>query len=197
MRLSHLLRAAPLALAASLACAGAWAGGTIAIQPTTTSRAAAPAPSAADRRFFKEAFSQALADVSVGQLAVRSATTAAVQRLGQQLVTDGTRQIEQLGAIGQKSGLRIPTQLDARAQATVGRLAKLQGTAFDDAFVNHVRRRGSTLLPAFQREAHAARSPDLRSYAQSEMGVLRDHVDQARAVGVASRQGRTQQPQIK
>jgi putative membrane protein len=198
MRIIRSTAAAALVVATSLVGASAWAHGHIGTTSgSTTTQQPENSPmsqqgqsklSSADRRFFRNAYSDATAEAAIGEMAARKATSAPIQQLGQKLAADSSRQLSDLKAVAQKNGIPLPTGMEKSQQTEVSRLAGLQGTAFDHAFLTHVRAREQRMLGEMQREARSGKNADLRSYAGGEIAVVRGHVDQARNIGVTAPQ---------
>lgn len=144
--------------------------------------------SSADHQFFRNAYSDATAEAAIGEMAARKGTSPQIQQLGQKLAADSSRQLSDLKSVAQKNGITLPTGMEKSDQREVSRLSNLQGTAFDHAFLSHVRSREQRVLGEMQREAKAGKNADLKSYANGEVAVVRGHVDEARNIGVTAPQ---------
>lgn len=216
MRIIRSTAAAALVVATSLVGAGAWAhgntgttSGSTTTQQTqkgqTSQQGQAGAThkgtqkgvteqqgnkklSTADHQFFRDAYSDATAETAIGEMAARKGTSAQIQQLGQKLAADSTRQLSDLKGVAQKNGITLPTGMEKSYQDEVARLSKLEGAAFDHAFLSHVRAREQRVLGEMQREAKAGKNADLKSYANGEVAVVRSHVDEARNIGVTAPQ---------
>lgn len=212
MRIIRSTAAAALVVATSLVGAGAWAhgntgttSGSTTTQQTqkgqTSQQGQAGAThkgvteqqgnkklSTADHKFFRDAYSDATAETAIGEMAARRGTSAKIQDLGQKLAADSSRQLSDLKGVAQKIGIPLPTGMEKSYQGEVARLSRLQGPAFDHAFLAHVASREQRVLGEMEREAKAGKNADLKSYANGEVAVVRSHVDQARSIGVTAPQ---------
>jgi putative membrane protein len=196
--------AAALALATSLVGVGAWAqsgtsdtsgsnkphaGATHKGAPTgATERQAGTKLSAADKTFFHNAYSDATAELAIGQLAKNSGATDKVKGLGETMVTNSTKQLDDLRKFAEKSGITAPSGMNAKNQEEVSKLSKLSGAQFDKAFLQHVEAREKTALGEMVKEAKTGTNPDLKSWASGEVATLKSTIDEARNIGVTEKQ---------
>jgi putative membrane protein len=146
--------------------------------------------SSTDARFFRDAYSDASAELTIGRMAEHKGTTPEVRQLGRKLAVDSTRQLTDLRDIAAANRLGLPTALEPKDADAVSHLSAVTGRTFDRDFLVHVRLREQAVLPALKREDEHGRNADLREYAGSELPTVRAQIDRARAVGVTSRQKR-------
>jgi putative membrane protein len=141
-----------------------------------------------DAKFFREAYSDASAQLTLGRMAEQKGGTAEIRQLGRKLAGDSTRQLTDLRDIAAENHLALPTALEPRDADAVSHLSAVTGRAFDRDFLAHVRLREQAVLPELKREDEHGKNPDLREYAGSEMSTVRAQVNRARAVGVTAPQ---------
>ena len=77
-----------------------------------------------------------MAEVQLGKLASERAANAEVKAFGQMMVKDHTAAGNELKQIASGLNAQLPTQLDQKHRDLVDRLSKLQGAAFDDAYMD-------------------------------------------------------------
>jgi predicted outer membrane protein len=77
-----------------------------------------------------------MTEVQLGRLAAERAANADVKAFGQMMVKDHTQAGNELMQIAKQSNIQWPTQLDQKHRDLVDRLSKLQGAAFDRAYMN-------------------------------------------------------------
>jgi putative membrane protein len=187
-----------VSIAAVSGCARTSTRGGTSSAPTTGATEAQAGPnkiSATDEKFFRDAYSDARAELVIGQMAERKGTTPQVKDLGRKLVTDSTRQQGDLKNLASKNHISLLTSLEARDQAAVSHLRKATGQTFDRDFLTHVRLREQAVLNDMQQENKAGTNPELKSYASTELSTVRAQVDQARSIGVAAPQKGVTAPQ--
>lgn len=141
---------------------------------------------AADRRFVDKAAEGGKAEVELGQLAVQKAASDDVKKFGQRMVDDHTRANEKLQEVAQKKGLQLPDKLSAKDQATKSRLEKLSGKEFDDAYMKDMVKDHTKDVNEFQREANTAKDPDVKSFVQTTLPTLQDHLKEAKQISSSS-----------
>ena len=92
-------------------------------------------PASPDQAFIKKAAVGGLAEVQLGQLAVERAASPDVKQFGQRMVDDHGKANRELMAVVEPKGLAVPTAPDRKHRQVADRLAKLQGPAFDRAYI--------------------------------------------------------------
>ncbi len=76
-----------------------------------------------------------LSEIKLGQLAQQNAQDPQVKQFAQQMIDQHTQAQNELQAIATSNGFSLPTSLDARHQKIEDKLSKLQGPAFDRAYI--------------------------------------------------------------
>lgn len=164
-----------------LASAGALAltltGGTAGAQ---TARAAGslPPPSTAnapDRVFAQQAYSDNLAEVKLGRLAMQRGSTPEVRDLGRRMADDHSAALDALQRAAKQDGQPLTTRLDPLEQQKYDRLASLSGQAFDAAYVDQMRNAHEQAIELFRDEADRGARPALRAHARAELPTLQAH----------------------
>ena len=120
---------------------------------STAKPTAAAESSATTKSFVREAAGGGLAEVELGQLAQEKGTSEAVKSFGARMVQDHGKAGKELRAIAEDKGIQLPSEPPAKARATKDRLSKLQGEAFDRAYVNEMLKDHRKDVAEFQREA--------------------------------------------
>ena len=120
---------------------------------STAKPTAAAESSATTKSFVREAAGGGLAEVELGQLAQEKGTSEAVKSFGARMVQDHDKAGKELRAIAEDKGIQLPSEPPAKARATKDRLSKLQGEAFDRAYVNEMLKDHRKDVAEFQREA--------------------------------------------
>ena len=181
--------------AIALASAFAWAGlaavsagaapATDNAKPTATTKTTATVMS--DSEFAKTAAEGGFAEVRFGQLAEDKATNQSVKDLAQRMVDDHIKADDSLKTATSKDNVTIPTQLNAKDQATYVKLSMLSGAAFDRDYARDMVRDHETDIAMFKREADSGKDPAIKSFAAEALPTLEDHLRLARqALGSVS-----------
>lgn len=140
----------------------------------------------ADRKFMDKAAQGGMAEVEMGQLAEQNGQSADVKAFGKRMVDDHTKANDQLKQLAEQKGVALPTSLDAKDQATKDRLSKLQGAAFDKAYMKDMVTDHKMDVAEFQRESKMAHDPDLKSWAGQTLPTLQSHLQQAEKISGSS-----------
>jgi putative membrane protein len=155
---------------------GCWA--VLAHQETTESTKRKTVVS--DEQFAKKAAQGAMAEVKLGQLAEEKGTNEAVKRFGQRMVQDHTTANDELKEAAQKENIALPSDLDAKDQATFEALSKLSGPAFDKAYARDMVKDHEEDIAEFKREATAGQKESIKIFATETLPTLKDHLKEAR-----------------
>lgn len=140
----------------------------------------AKAETTADHAFAMAAANGGLAEVEMGKLAADHAASADVKKFGQRMVDDHGKANEELGALLTQKGLTPPTALSGKEKATYDRLAKLNGAAFDRAYMSDMVKDHETDVKEFEHESTKGKDPDLKAFAGKTLPTLQDHLKMAR-----------------
>jgi putative membrane protein len=136
--------------------------------------------SAADRRFAREACIGGMEEVQLGQIAVKNAQSDKVKQFGQRMIDDHTKAGDQLKQIASKNNLTLPNEVDAKGKALIDRMSRLNGAAFDKAYMRDMVKDHESDVAAFQKEADGGSNADLKSFAGQTLPTLQDHLRMAK-----------------
>jgi putative membrane protein len=145
-------------------------------------KAAAPA-AMTDQQFVDFAAQTDMVEINLGQLAQTSASSQAVKDYAQMLVTDHTKDFNQLYEIAQQANLTRPGAIDAEHnKMMIDPFQKLKGAAFDHHYVQEMVVGHTKAIAIYKKEAADAQNPALKSYAEETLPVLQKHLDGAKAL---------------
>ena len=134
----------------------------------------------ADQKFANEAAQGGMAEVKLGQLAQEKASSDAVKSFGKRMVDDHSKAGDKLKDAASKENITLPTDISAKDQATYDRLSKLDGAAFDKAYMKDMVSDHQKDVAAFQKEANGGKNDSLKSFASETLPTLQDHLKQAK-----------------
>lgn len=137
---------------------------------------------AADTGFVMEAAQGGVAEVQLGELAQRKASSQAVRDFGRTMVTQHSQANRELTSIASSKGLTAPTAPDPGRKAVSTALESLSGPAFDQQYVQQQLADHEVQLSLFQNEAQRGQDPDLRAFAERYTPVIRQHIDMLRGL---------------
>jgi putative membrane protein len=133
----------------------------------------------ADKRFIDHVARDGQAEVELAQLAEKKGVSPQVKALAQHLAADHTKANQQLQQIAQKEGVKVPQGAEKEKSATLTKLEKLNGAAFDRAFLEEQVQDHQKDIQFFQHEATTLQNPQLKSFAQQTLPVLQRHLQMA------------------
>ena len=173
--LTGLLALAPTAFAQSAGTSGSMSKmskkTTTKTMTTSTSKL-----SAADSKFVKDAAVGGMEEVQLGQLAAQKATDPDVKNFGQKMVDDHSKANDQLKQVASQKGIEVPSTLPASKQKEVDHLSKLNGTAFDKAYVSMMVKDHKKDVAEFKKQSAKAKDSDVKSFASTTLPTLQDHL---------------------
>jgi putative membrane protein len=144
---------------------------------------AAQTPS--DRTFVVNAAKAGLAEVELGRLAARVASSDQVKQFAQRMVDDHSKGNEELKALAQQKNITLPTDLDPQDKALHDRLSKLTGEAFDGEYMRTMVMGHAAVANEFRMESRTGTDADVKAWASKTLPTIEDHLRQAQATSKA------------
>jgi putative membrane protein len=138
-----------------------------------------PAISARDSQFAGKAASGGMAEVQLGQLALKNASNQDVKTFAQRMVDDHTKAGDKLKTTAAKNSIALPSDMDAKDKATYDKLSKLQGAEFDKAYMKDMVKDHKTDVAEFQKEANTGKNADMKQFASDTLPTLQEHLKMA------------------
>jgi putative membrane protein len=133
-----------------------------------------------DQTFAKKAVVGGLAEVQLGKMAVEHAASPDVKQFAQRMIEDHGKANRELTALVEKKGISVPTAPHQQHQAEADRLAKLQGAAFDRAYIQQMVKDHEEDVRLFSTQAKEGNDAELRSFAVKTLPTLEEHLNMAR-----------------
>uniref|UniRef100_Q01RY2 Outer membrane protein n=1 Tax=Solibacter usitatus (strain Ellin6076) TaxID=234267 RepID=Q01RY2_SOLUE len=130
---------------------------------------------ASDKTFVMNAAMGGMAEVEMGKLAEQKASDDRVKQFGQKMVNDHSKANEDLKSVASAQKIDMPASLDSKHQATIDRLNKLSGTAFDHAYVREMVKDHNEDVKEFQKEAQNGQDSAVRAFASKTLPTLQEH----------------------
>ncbi|HZV35036.1 MAG TPA: DUF4142 domain-containing protein [Verrucomicrobiae bacterium] len=155
---------------------GATQQGAGAVQLTTTQL------SADEARFLQRSAEYNQTSIQLGQTIVQKTDRPDLKSFGQRLVDDHTLANRQLQSIVAQTGASVPTAPNADQQQMLDRLNGLNGTDFDRAAIDDSMRLEQRQVNLYTQAANNAQNPSVRNYAQQNLTVNQDELNQLRGL---------------
>ena len=132
-----------------------------------------------EQRFMNEVAAGGMAEVQLAQLAQKQAQSDQVKSLAQRIEQDHTTANNELKALAERRGVSLPTAPEAKHQAIMDRLSKLQGAAFDRAYARQMVADHKKDVAKFERAPNNLMDTDLKNFAAKTLPNLREHLRMA------------------
>jgi putative membrane protein len=129
-----------------------------------------------DHQFMVAAAQGGMAEVEMGRLAEKHASDAQVKQFGQRMVRDHSKANAELKKIAAEQGVRLPRTVNAQDRADMNRLSKLNGKAFDLAYMEDMVRDHQQDIAAFQKESDSGNNPAVKAFATKTLPTLQEHL---------------------
>jgi len=133
-----------------------------------------------DIEFVLDAAKGGVAEVELGKMAAERAKSDEVKKFAQRMVDDHSKANDQLKTIAESKGITLPSEPGAQEKATMKRLEKLNGAAFDRAYMQAMVGDHVKDVNEFKKESNSGRDPQVKSFASSTLPTLEEHLQQAR-----------------
>lgn len=129
-----------------------------------------------DQKFVMEAAVGGMAEVELGRLATERAENADVKAFGQKMVDDHTKANDELKAIAAQKSIMLPAELGPKQKAMKDQLSKLNGAAFDRAYVNMMVKDHVKDVSEFEKASNTAKDADIKGFASKTLPTLQEHL---------------------
>lgn len=129
-----------------------------------------------DARFAVAAADGGMAEVQLGQLASEKGVAADVKSFGAMMVKDHSEANNKLMTLAKEKGITLPGSLSEFEQKTKNKLQAKSGKDFDKAYVDDMIEDHEKDIKDFQNAAKNLKDPDLKTFVQNTLPVLKTHL---------------------
>ena len=158
-----------------------WQGAAAAAQHHPIKHLEGNAAGLTKTEFVKHAAQGGLAEVALGNLGVQKAQSDDVKQFAQRMVDDHSKANDELMDLARKQAIDIPKQMSAEQRATVDRLSKLSGAAFDREYMKAMVKDHDHDVAMFETYSQHGKDEQLKSWAAKTLPTLQDHKEMATA----------------
>ena len=141
--------------------------------------AAASAQSVGDQAFVTKLAGVAMAEVELGKLAKDKASSREVKAFADRMIDDHTKAGDELKGIAQRKNFAWPAALPPDAVALKDKLSKLNGAAFDRAYIDEMVKGHTQVLAEVKKEAQSGSDPDVKAWATKATSSVQAHLTHA------------------
>jgi putative membrane protein len=130
-----------------------------------------------DKKFVSGALEGGMAEVALGKLALEKSSNPDVKQFAQQMVDDHTKLGDEMKPVAEQIGVKMPTGLSKKDQATEAKLSGLSGQQFDKAYIDAMVKDHKKDYSEFQSEAKSAVIPSVKQAAIAGEPVIKSHLE--------------------
>ncbi|HET9471060.1 MAG TPA: DUF4142 domain-containing protein [Usitatibacter sp.] len=138
-----------------------------------------------ERKFIEEAAKGGMSEVELGQFAQQHASNPQVKQFAAKMVQDHSKANEELRSLAQAKGVTLPAGPKTMEKHEMGKLAKLQGDAFDREYMDHMVKDHEKDVKDFRKQADKAKDADVKNFAANTLPTLQEHLRLAQEADAA------------
>ena len=143
---------------------------------------AASTVATADQDFMLAAAQGGMTEVKLGELAAQNGERADVKEFGQMMVKDHSAINADLKTLAAQKEVTLSVSLDAKHQKMVDKLAALNGSAFDQAYIASMIKDHKMDAQEFKAESVATKDADIKSFVDKSLPVVQMHLEHIKAM---------------
>lgn len=135
-----------------------------------------------DQEFVQMAASGGMHEVALGKIAAKKATSDAVKKFGERMVTDHGKANADLKKAAATAGLSVPETMNEKQQKEVERFRNYTGSDFDRDYMKHMISDHESDLALFTRASKEAKNPAIKEFATKTLPVIQAHLEAAKKI---------------
>ena len=135
-----------------------------------------------DTAFVMQAAQDGHAEVELGKLAQKNASSATVREFGARMVKDHGKANDELASIAKKLGMKVPTEPGDKHKAVAKKLSELKGEKFDAEYASEMVQAHENAVTLFQKQAKVGEAAELKAFASKTLPTLEEHLKMARSL---------------
>jgi predicted outer membrane protein len=132
-----------------------------------------------DEHFAMKAYSDGLAEIMLGRLAMERATQPDIKAFAERMIKDHTECNNKIVELARKKGIALPATIDAIENVGINRLAGMSGSDFDKAYMKAQMCAHEDALRLFEHQSCKGEDPELKELATKAIPTLQDHTKSA------------------
>ncbi len=135
----------------------------------------------ADKQFLMKAVQGNLAEIRMGQLALKNSADINTKNYANRMIEDHTTNNNQALAIIAKKGMTAPKSPDAKSIAMMRRMSKMK-SGFNKMYITHMIADHKEDIAEYTKEAKTGYDDDIKGYAVTALPTLKSHLDYAQTL---------------
>ncbi|MDX2232750.1 MAG: DUF4142 domain-containing protein [Leptolyngbyaceae cyanobacterium bins.349] len=130
---------------------------------------------ASDRQFMVRAAQSDMTEIMTSQMALQRASSNQVKSYAQMMIKHHTTSSNQLKPLAQQKGVTLPTDIGVDNKALVNQLSKLNGKAFDQAYMAGQVQSHTKTEAEYRRQLKEGQDADVKAFASRFLPVVAEH----------------------
>jgi putative membrane protein len=123
-------------------------------------------------------------EVEAGKMAQSKSQNDQVKSFAQQMIDDHSKALTDVQQVAQQKGVTLPTEPDAKHKAMAAKLEKMNGAAFDKAYMaNAGAADHKKVLSTLKADQKRAKDADVKALAEKMTPVVEQHLKAAQQIG--------------
>jgi putative membrane protein len=135
-----------------------------------------------DNEFMMKVAESGMAEVELGQLALKQASSEDVKKFAQRMVDDHSKANEELKSLAASKTVTLPTAASQKHRAMIDRMAKLSGAEFDREYMKHMVKSHESGVALFEKQVQKGTDTETKAWAEKTLPTLREHKTMAHDV---------------
>lgn len=140
------------------------------------------AASGPDAMFYRHAAQGGLAEVDLGNLALKKSQDPTLKEFAAQMVKDHSAANDKLRSVAASKNITLPAKESVREMGTEAKLELLSGSTFDKAYIKAMVKDHKQDVAEFRREAASGHDPDAKAFASETLPTLKEHLHKIESI---------------
>jgi putative membrane protein len=133
-----------------------------------------------DASFVKKAANINMTEVQLGKIAQEQGQAAGVKSFGKRMVKDHSKLNDELKTAASAAKVKVPAKINAKHQALIDKLSKLNGAEFDKTYADDMTDGHEKAVKLFEKAQAKVTQPDLKKYIDDALPILKEHLELAK-----------------
>jgi putative membrane protein len=138
-----------------------------------------------DKSFYKSLAEGGIAEVRDGNLAQKKSSNQQIKDFGAMMVKDHTAANQDLMALAQSKGIKLPTGPGIGADTKKGELDVLTGETFDKSYVKSQIKAHKDTIALLQKEIADGQDADAKALAQKLLPTVQSHLQAVQGIATS------------
>jgi putative membrane protein len=133
--------------------------------------------SANDTAFIMKAADGGMTEVELGKVAEKNGQRDDVKSFGGHMIKDHGKAGENLKSVASKMNVSVPDKVSSKHQATIDKMSKMSGPAFDNAYIKAMVEDHEKDIAEFEKARGQVSNEDLKKFIDETVPVMKEHLE--------------------